>query len=467
MDDLLTDSSKPTPAAKLVVFGATGDLVSKRLMRDSMVYLAEHDQLQPGANDVVLVGAREQDGRAYLDAFNRGDAESTPLSPPGLEKFAALTGLEAPGAKVAGLDVTNPSAFKSLLAKIGTSSALYYAALPPSLYPAFLAGIKSSGLAEQNGNFRRVLLEKPFGTDAASARALQAQIERDFEPGQVMLVDHFLAYPGTLDVIGMRSDPALNQALSKKYVDKVEVKLLETIRSNDRPYFRHTGIVKDMIQSHAMQLLATVAADLGPISELTEERFREARTRLTQSLELDHKNVQHGQFVGFNDPAQGAPVGAEPSHAETFARFNLKVHTRRWEGVPFVLTAAKGVDQNRFGVDVHLRELPPALAERLGVPAQTKAVLAADISPTRLELTLDDGRHFKLQLDQRVNDEEPPHARLLRDAMLGETGLFVDAAGAVKDWDVVEEFERDAGRMLAYAPGTSADQIGSTNPTRG
>ena len=160
-------------------------------------------------------------------------------------------------------------------------------------------------------------------------------------------------------------------------------------------------------------------------------------------------------------------MGAEPSHAETFARFNLKVHTRRWEGVPFVLTAAKGVDQNRFGVDVHLRELPPALAERLGVPAQTKAVLAADISPTRLELTLEDGRHFKLQLDQRVNDEEPPHARLLRDAMLGETGLFVDAAGAVKDWDVVEEFERDAGRMLAYAPGTSADQIGSTNPTRG
>lgn len=461
LTELLRRSVGPIPSAHFCIFGATGDLVSKRSVRDALVELAEGDRLVPGQHALILMGSKPSSGAAYLERFRQGDADSKPISESGFEKFRALTSLQEEGSTVLGVNLTRSEDFQQIQADVGSKNAVFLAAVPPKAYKPLLENLKSSGLSEspENGAFRRILLEKPFGQDSAAARELAETVQRDFEPGQVLLIDHFLGYPGMSHMLQFKAHPEVDEALQSQHVERVEVKLLETIKSNDRPYFRDTGILKDMTQNHAMQILSTLAMDLP--SRVTSEQLRLQRQRAAEAVEVLPETVVRGQFSGFNDPLQGAPEGSSPSQAETFVAFDLKVGLPRWEGVNFHLINAKGVEQKRSGVDVHLRSLPKALAERLGVRADQSATMRFTVNGKAGIEVVTPEKTVAIPLDPQIPNQAA-YSGLLASAAQGESAFFATPGEAVAGWRVSDAVEAAWSErpMVYYTAGTPHDQVG-------
>jgi glucose-6-phosphate 1-dehydrogenase len=460
---LLHGSDKAVPAASVVVFGATGDLVSKRAVRDALADLSNRDVLNAKSDPIVLVSGKAETDGEYAASFKTGDSESKPISDAAFAKFKTAAGLDDPNAPLQVVDVNKPSDYSSLKAETDGKDALFYGALPPKLYGNFLKNLKDSGLTDEtDGVHKRVILEKPLGTDSADAKKIEDEIHKDYKSDQVLLVDHFLGYPGSLNVLSLRSNPLIDEALNSKYVDHFDVKLQEQIKSNDRPYFRETGIVKDMVQNHAMQVLAEMAME--PPTDFQGQGLRQARADLLDHVKIDDSSVRRGQFDGFNDVAGGAPQGAGPTNAETYVNFNFKVDDARWQGVPFSMTVAKGVSQSRFGVDVHLHSLPQNLADKLGVPTDTPATLGVTVNGTpkvEVELKGQAPRTVELPIDPNVN-VQPPYSRLISDALKGDQALFVDPHEAVKGWEIADEVAHNWGddaHILHYKPGTSIADI--------
>lgn len=466
LTELLRSSLGPIPSARFYIFGATGDLVSKRSVRDALVELAETDRLNPEQHALIMMGSKPSSGAAYLERFRQGDADSKPIREAGFEKFRALTSLQEEGASVLGVNLTRPEDFQQIQHDVGSENAVFLAAVPPKAYKPLLDNLKSSGLSQspENGAFRRILLEKPFGANSTEARELAEVVERDFEPGQVLLIDHFLGYPGMSHMLQFKARPEVDEALRSQYVERVEVKLLETIKSNDRPYFRDTGILKDMTQNHAMQILSSLAMDLP--TNITSEQLRLQRQRAAEAVEIVPETVVRGQFSGFNDPLQGAPEGAPPSEAETLVAFDLKVGLPRWEGVRFHLINAKGVEQKRSGVDVHLRALPPALAERLGLRADQPATMKFTVNGKAGIEVVTAEKTVSVPLDPQIPNQAA-YAGLLASAAQGESAFFATPAEAVAGWRVSDAVEAAWAEkpVVYYTAGTAHDQIG--NPSGG
>ncbi len=460
LDDILLGSKNPLPDARIYVFGASGDLVSKREMRDALAYMGEHAQLTREHTPVILIGSKPYPGEGYLKKFHDGDSASHPISEKAFEAVKQLTGLDQPDSKLMGVDVSSADGYAGLKADVGDKNAVFYAALPPKTYPELLENLRQTGLSEasEDKGFRYVVLEKPFGTDLASARALKDTVDRHYKPGQVLLIDHFLGYPGTLNMLDFRCTPEADEALSSQYVSRFEVRLLEKIKSNDRPYFRETGIIKDMIQSHAILLLATMALDLP--SSFSGESLQVARKQVIDGIKIDHDSARIGQYQGFDDPKQGAPKDAQPSDAETFVKFDFTVDTERWKSVPFHLVTAKGVSEARFGLDIHFKALPEALARKLGIPADQPTLLKVTVNHNPKLEFVQAGKSTSIPFDQRISTE-PPHALLIPDALKGERGLFVSPAEALQSWEITDELFASLKQkpVLSYEAGADVDSI--------
>ena len=459
--ELLVGSTRPFPTCHFYVFGATGDLVSKRAVREAMVQLAETHTLDGSKDPFVLLGQHTEPAGPYLAGFRTGDAESKPITQEGFEAFKKLSRLDRPEAQIIGISVKDAPDYKKLAPELGNDNAIFYGALPPKLYGVFMDNLRLSGLSEQpNGRFRRILLEKPFGNESSEARALNEKLAHDFKPGQVLLVDHFLAYPGMTNMLSFRSDPLVDEALNAQYVEKFDVKVLESIKSNDRPYFRDTGLVKDMVQNHAIQVFSTMACDLP--REENGDAIRAQREQVIKNIEVDEASCRRGQFEGFNDPAQGSPPGAAPSQAETYVSFRFKVKSDRWGQVPFRLVNAKGVDHKRSGVDIYLRALPEKLASRWGVPATEPAVIHTTMNPiARIWVDFPTSRKsLEIPYDTRVPDR-PPYATLFCQAIRGETAIFATPAESLAAWRVADQLTTVLQRrpLISYRAGVSIDQI--------
>lgn len=464
--DILTSSSKPIPSGRFYIFGATGDLVSKRAVRDSLVQMAETERLNPGQHPLILMGSKPYPAAGYLEKFKKGDADSKPITDKGFQAFKELAHLTDENATLMGVNLSNPADYEQIKKDAGDADAVFFGAVAPKFYKPLLENLKESGLSETSNpeGFRRVLLEKPFGADSSQAKELAEIASRDFKPGQVLLIDHFLGYPGMLQMINAKASPELDEALQAKYVENVDIKLLETIKSNDRPYFRETGLLKDMVQNHAMQILSSFAMDLP--TAISGQQLRHAREQVIDSVEIDKASVQRGQFVGFNDPAQGAPADAAPSQAETLVAFDLKVHTPRWKGVQFHIVNAKAVDQKRSGVDVHLRSLPQALADKLGVAANQPAVIAMTVNgKPKMEVQFpNSGTKVDLPTESSISDQ-PAYSNLIANAFQGESALFATPKEPLGGWRVADEVEAawQDKPMISYTPGSSLEQIKNPN----
>lgn len=309
----------------LVVLGLSGDL-ARRLLMPALVKLHQEGRLPP--LEVWGFGAEDW-GRAELLAHLEAGLQDKPglsqraweslkggiryhratLSPEGL---APLAGLQGP--------------------------ALFYLALPPSLFPQAVEALGQLGLAQEAGGWRRIAVEKPFGYDLASAQALNRVLRRYFREEQILRVDHFLGKTAVVNLLELRHrNPSLEALWERRGVAWVEITYAETLGLEGRArYYERAGALRDMLQNHLLQLLALVAME--PPSRLEAPSIRALRLEALRSVRTaDPRLAVRGQYQGYLEEPGVAP----DSRRETFAALKLTVQTPRWLGVPFYLRSGK------------------------------------------------------------------------------------------------------------------------------
>lgn len=426
---------------RLIILGATGDL-AQRYLFPGLAELAQRGALPA---DVRIFGV----GRHELSAaeFSRLVAESIARHARGLAPAAAQTVLDSLDYRSA--DVTDRDALARVMAA-GESPAIVYLALPPVLFEPVVSALGASGQQDRI----RLVIEKPFGEDLASARRVNTALAECFAESAVHRVDHFLHLPSFLNVLGVRfANPIFEPLWNSTHVERVEIIWDEELTVEDRAgYYDQAGALRDMVQNHLLQMLCLVAME--PPGSLHEGELRDRKLEVLRAVrrfdpEEVTRHTARARYtagrVGSRDvPDYVDEPGVDPDRdTETFAAVTLFVDNRRWAGVPFGLRTGKALGVQRREIAVHLR---PATHTPFGANAGTTPnVLRFGMDPDALSLTmavngLDDPFGLQtVELRTALSQEGlSAYARVLLDAFAGEPALFVRGDEAEEAWSIVE-----------------------------
>ncbi|MEM7200392.1 MAG: glucose-6-phosphate dehydrogenase [Planctomycetota bacterium] len=476
LSDELGRSPRP---CTLVIFGATGDLTRRKLV-PALAGLAR-DGLLPAAFAVVGFARRDksdeqfrQEMTAGVDEFGReGVADSFAAIVDHLyyhqATFEDADGYARLGARLRELDAAH-----------GTrGNRIFYLATPPSAYSSILAQLAAHGLSQEEGDqFARVVIEKPFGRDRATAAELNSQVAAAFHEGQVFRIDHYLGKETVQNILALRfANRFFEPWWDERHVDHVQITVAESIGVGGRArYFEEAGILRDMIQNHLLQVLTLIAME--PPVSLEADAVRDEKVkvlRAIRSFEPDAvaRCTMRGQYTpgfvgasevrGYHEETDVAPG----SRTETFAAVRLEVNNWRWGKTPFLLRAGKRLPRRVTEAAIHFRRPPHRLFEG-GAPRQ-RNVLLLRIQPDegismrfgskvpgpelRLRDVLMDFR-YGVAFGGRSPDA---YERLLSDAMLGDATLFARRDEVDEAWRIVDSIAsgwREGAAPLPYAAGT-------------
>ena len=469
----------------LVMFGITGDLARHKLL-PAIYDLANRGLLSPSFS-LVGVGRRswsDDDLRAYVEKSAREGAR-TPWRPAIWEQLAA--GMRF----VEFASFEDDAAYDRLTAVVDDLDATrgtrgnraFYLSIPPGWFPAVTERIARSGLVEESAEaWRRVVIEKPFGHDRASARELDDLVGRIVRPDDVFRVDHYLGKETVQNILALRFANTMFEPLwNQRYVDHVQITMAEDIGIGTRAgYYDTIGSARDVIQNHLLQLLALTAMEEPTSMDAAAVRLEKEKVldcvRLERDgvLDLDLTTARGRYDAGFQG---GLPVRgyleedgvAADSRTETFAALRLEIANRRWAGVPFYLRAGKRLTRRVTEVAVVFKQ-PPFL------PFESAATTAVGANTIVLRIQPDEGITLRLaskvpgtQMELRdvsmdfgygatFNEESPEaYERLILDALLGDAPLFPHQREVDLSWrilDPVIEHWSAGGSPEGYRPGS-------------
>jgi glucose-6-phosphate 1-dehydrogenase len=475
--------------SSLVIFGVTGDLSRKKLM-PAVYDLANRGLLPPG---FALVGFARREWEKEDFAKEVHDAVKAHARTPFNEEVWKQL---SEGIRFVQGDFDDDAAFDRLKATIeeldasrGTNgNHAFYLSIPPKAFPLVCRQLSRSGLADPKPDqFRRVVIEKPFGSDLKSARELNEVVEAVFPADSIFRIDHYLGKETVQNILALRFANQLFEPLwNSNYIDHVQITMAEDIGVGGRAgYYDGIGAARDVIQNHLLQLLALTAME-EPVSfdaaDLRAEKEKALRAvRLPQDLSKYTARGQYssgwqgGEFVtGFLEEDGMNPK----SVTETYAAMRLDINTRRWAGVPFYLRAGKRLGRRVTEIAVVFKRAPQQLfaAEQTSELGQNALVIRVQpdegvtirfgskvpgVGMQVRDVTMDFGYGHAFT-------EASPEAyeRLILDVLLGDPPLFPRHEEVELSWkilDPIEEFWAKKGKPEQYRPGTwgpdSADRM--------
>jgi len=411
----------------LVFFGATGDLAHKK------VFPALQAMAKGGHLNVPVVGVAKANWN--LEQLRARARDSLETHGGGIDT-AAFDKLSSLLRYVDG-DYHDPKTFDLLRRELGAAERpLHYLAIPPNLFSTVVSELGRSGCARGG----RVVAEKPFGHDLASAKALNRSLLAVFPEAAVFRIDHYLGKEPVQNLLYFRfSNSIFDPIWNRDHVDSVQITMAESFGIEGRgSFYDQTGAVRDVIQNHLLQVVACLAMDAP--SSGHPETLRDQKARLLEAIQpIDPKDVVRGQFVGYHDE----PGVAADSRVETFAAVRLQIDNPRWAGVPFYIRAGKRLPVTCTEVLVVMKAPPlSAFGEKVERPNYVRfrlgpeAAIALGVrSKTAGEAMV--GHEVELLASQGVTDEMDAYERLLGDAMKGDPLLFAREDAVEAEWRIV------------------------------
>ncbi len=454
---------RPADPCALVIFGATGDLTRRKLL-PALHNLARHGFLMPAPAIVGVAGDPLSD-----EAFRARLAEAVRALGPGAFDERLLAAQQARCGYVAGRfdDPATYARLRERLAAIHRDGALrgntlFYLATPPAFFATIAEQLGSAGLARrpaEAGGWTRVIVEKPFGRDLASARALNRRLLAVFDEAQIHRIDHYLGKETVQNILLLRFlNGVFEPVWNRRYVDHVQITVAETLGVEGRGgYYETAGALRDMVQSHMLQLVCLVAME-PPIS-LVGEAVRDEKVKVLRAIRpLAAEEIATAAVRGQYGPGQidGRPVPgyreepnvARDSVTETFAALRLSIENWRWAEVPFYLRTGKRLAAHDTEIVVQFRRAPLALLPPEAGPQQPNR-LTIHIQPDeRITLRIEakrPGPHLRMvpvELAFAYDDLEGDsrstgYETLLYDCMIGDPMLFHRADMVEAAWAVV------------------------------
>ena len=436
----------------IVIFGASGDLTTKKLA-PALADLYSKGRLGP---EVQIVGVSRSDMTAdeFRVAFYEGFGHESEF-PPAPEVWNDFAGrVHSCYGDISAYD--GLQSLERTLAEIESpdrpANRLYYLALAPFLFAPAVQALGRAGYQVEDDCWRRVVVEKPFGVDLHTARELNRSVHSVFDEHQVYRIDHYLGKETVQNLLVFRFANAIFEPIwSRNYIDNIQITVAESVSIAERAaYYDRAGVLRDMFQSHLLQLLAVVAME--PPSTFEADALRNEKVKVLEAVrrisaqDAPIRAVQ-GQYEGYLDET-GVPDG---SRTATYAALRLDIDNWRWQGVPFYLRSGKALSAKKTEVLIQFRR-PPHLIFPQGS--------SGDISSNTLSICVqpNEGVHLEFQAktpdsaldlrpvnlefhyDQSFGGQEIPDAyeRLLLDALGGDASLFIRSDEIEQSWSIMD-----------------------------